>query len=374
MDSSAVAAVARRLVPAGPGPLELHAFTMVYDALIPDEERHYAGLAARALEIPVDFLSADRYRLFEEWDRPELHTPEPCGWPCSLQVHDLLRRTATHGRVALTGFGGDPAMLGSATYALGLLRGGSWGRLAADLWRSVSRGYLPKVGCRSRLRRWLGRGRRCHALTWVNPGLAARLDLPGRWSRVNAEQPAPHAHRPEAWRSLTHPLWPYLFESYDPGVTGLPVEPRHPLFDLRVLTFLLAIPPLPWCDNKEVLRSAMAGLLPEVLCRRPKAPLAGDPVHLLLRRQESSWVDGFGAAPGLENYVVRGQVPRLVGGTNPDTVWANLRPLSLNHWLPRRNDLLGFPAAFRGDQGRRRVKAVAVQEVHGLTGAERLAD
>ena len=43
-----------------------------------------------------------------------------------------------------------------------------------------------------------------------------------------------------------------------------------PFFDLRVLMYLLAIPPLPWCDNKEVLRSAMAGSLPDAVRSRRK--------------------------------------------------------------------------------------------------------
>jgi asparagine synthase (glutamine-hydrolysing) len=244
-------------------------------------------------------------------------------------------------------------MGGSAAYALFLLKTGSWGRLAADLWRSVSRGHLPKLGCRARLRGWLRREPRCHALTWINPEFAARLDLPARWSQVSAEQPAPHARRPEAWRCLTLPHWPNFFESYDPGVTRLPLEQRHPFFDLRVLTYLLAIPPLPWCDNKEVLRSSMAGLLPEVLCRRPKAPLAGDPIRELLRRQESSWVDRFEAAPEVEKYVLRGHIPRLFGEMDTDMIWTNLRPLSLNYWLPRRNDLIALPRTSPGHAQRR---------------------
>jgi asparagine synthase (glutamine-hydrolysing) len=145
MDSSAVAAVARRLVPAGPERLGPQAFTVVFDSLIPDEERYYVGLAAGALDIPAHFLSADGYRLYEGWDRAELHTPEPCNWPCMLTRHDLLHRVAAHGRVALTGQGADPAMHGSATYALSLAMSGTWGRLAIDLWHSLRRGHVPKA-------------------------------------------------------------------------------------------------------------------------------------------------------------------------------------------------------------------------------------
>ena len=142
MDSSSVAAVARRLLPTRTEPLDLQAFTVVYDALIPDRERYWTGLAARALNMPVHFLAADDYRLFEGQERPELHTPEPCHEPTRLVGRDLLGEAAVHGRVVLTGYGGDPAMLGSATYAVALLRSGLWGRLAADVWHALSRGCL----------------------------------------------------------------------------------------------------------------------------------------------------------------------------------------------------------------------------------------
>jgi len=356
MDSSTLAAVARRLVPTGPERLELQAFTVVFDSLIPDEERYYTGLAAEALDIPVDFLSADGYRLYEGWDRPELHTPEPYNGPFQLTYHDLMRRVAAHGRVALTGYGADPAMHGSATYALSLLKSGAWGRLAIDLCHSLARGRVPKVGFRARLRRWLRQGQRqpsCPA--WINPDLAARLDLPARCQQLNGGRTAKHARRPEAWLELTSSFWPDLLEENDPGATRFPVEFRHPFFDLRVLTWLLAIPPLPWCDHKEVLRSAMAGMLPVPVrhrpkagCsaqgllalplpapprRRPKASLGDDPMLEIVRLEESAWVDRFEAVPELAEYVVRERVPRVFGERDSTAIWTNLRPLSLNYWF-----------------------------------------
>jgi len=363
MDSSAVAAVARRLVPAGAEPLELQAFTVVFDSLLADEERYYAGLAGEALDIPVDFLSADGYQLYQGWDRPELRTPEPSSWPCMQTHRDLLNRIAAHGRIVLTGQGADPAMHGSATYALALVKSGAWGRLAIDVWNSCTRGRVPKVGFRAWLRGWRRRGNGPVSLpAWIHPDLAARLDLPARCLMLNEKRTAKHARRPSGWLDLTSSFWPYLLEDNDPGMTGVPVEYRHPFFDVRVLTWLLAIPPLPWCDNKEVLRSAMAGLLPAPLCRRPKAPcsaqgsvsvprplgvplgvrpkafVGADPLRELLRREESAWVDRFEARPELAEYVVRERVPSLFGESNTRTIWTNLRPLSLNYWLPRRND------------------------------------
>jgi asparagine synthase (glutamine-hydrolysing) len=358
MDSSAVAAVARRLVPAGPEPLELTAFTTVFDSLVPDEERYFAGLAAKALDIPIDFQIADRYRLFDGWDRSELQTPEPYNWPCLLAHHDLLRRVATHGRVVLTGYGADPAMHGSSSYALALLKGGAWGALARDVWQSLARCRLPKVGLRARLRRWVGIGLSKPSMpAWINPDLAARFDLAARCEEANGQPMSKHPRRPEGWFNVTSSLWPFLCEDDDPGVTRVPVEHRHPFFDLRVVTWLLAIPAIPWCDNKEVLRSAMAGLLPLPLRRRPKAACVAqgilsaplgfltprrrgqkaapgqEPIQEIVRLEESAWVDGFEPVPELARYVVRERVPRVFGECDNAEIWTNLRPLCLNHWL-----------------------------------------
>jgi asparagine synthase (glutamine-hydrolysing) len=175
---------------------------------------------------------------------------------------------------------------------------------------------------------------------------------------------AKHARRPEGWLDLTSSLWPSIFETNDPGVSGFPIEQRYPFFDVRVMTWLLSIPAVPWCDNKEVLRSAMAGLLPKPLLRRPKAacsaqasiavplprtvplrtrrrgPLGEDPICEILSREESAWVDRFEATPELAEYVVRERIPRLFRERDRTRSWANLRPLSLNYWLPRRNDFL----------------------------------
>jgi asparagine synthase (glutamine-hydrolysing) len=339
LDSTSVAAVAQRLVPSTAGPRELRAFTVVFDRLIPDEERSYAGLAAQGLGIPIHYFPADDYGLYEGWDRHELDTPEPSDGPSLLLHRDWLRRIAAHGRVALTGHGCDPALMGSPAYAAALVRTGHWAQLAADLGHALACGSLPKVGFRARLRRWRTRRQPPPTLPpWINPRLAKRLDLAERWSRFQAQERSVHPRRPESWRALTAPFWPGFFELYDAGVTGVPGEHWHPFFDLRVMGYLLAIPAIPWCDNKAILRLAMRGLLPEAIRGRPKTPLGDDPYRALLQREESAWVDRFEAAPDLHAFVVRERIPPLFREGNSDAIWNNLRPLSLNYWLQRRKD------------------------------------
>ncbi len=76
-----------------------------------------------------------------------------------------------------------------------------------------------------------------------------------------------------------------------PGVTHCPVEVRHPFFDLRVVNYLLALPPFPLFFEKRLLREAVAGRLPERIRTRRKSPLAGDPLLAHLGQRHTPWMD-----------------------------------------------------------------------------------
>jgi asparagine synthase (glutamine-hydrolysing) len=333
LDSSAVASTARRLTPGGDG-LDLRAYTIVFDELIPDEERHYTELVGRALGIPVSFFAADGYGLYERQDQVDLHFPEPRNEPLSLAFEeDLCRLITPHARVALTGQGGDPAFLGSAVYAWNLLKNGRLGQLAGDVRRCLARGRLPKVGFRSRLRRWLGKTPTPAYPSWLNKGFEAEAGLRARWQEVHAPVQGAHPRRPEAYRCLLGPFWPNLFEAWDPGVTRCAFEARHPFFDVRLLTHLLAIPALPWCDNKELLRRTLTGAVPETIRLRPKTPLPEDPVRARLRREDCAWIDGFEPGPELGRFVDRQRIPRVAGETDAEKFTVNTRPYCLNNWL-----------------------------------------
>jgi tRNA(Ile)-lysidine synthase TilS/MesJ len=98
LDSTSLAALAREQIK------DVHAFAIVYDSLIADEERHYSTLAAEHLQIPITHLSADRYSLFDgDMDQPEPFQISPL----TGQFNDLLRLCADHGPVMLTGYDGD---------------------------------------------------------------------------------------------------------------------------------------------------------------------------------------------------------------------------------------------------------------------------
>ncbi|AGY58408.1 asparagine synthetase B family protein [Gloeobacter kilaueensis] len=334
MDSTSVAATARTLLSRQGNASRLWAHTCVYDRLIPDSERHWAALAARHLEIAVHYQIADRYCAFEGWDRLEGYLPEPCDHPLWLIDADQCRQiAASGGRVLLTGQGGDSAFCAENTYGLYLLRQGGIRRAAGTIGSYlVEHGRLPPLGIRTFLKS-LRRQEPAGYPDWLNRDFAARLDLPGRWRQLSSNPPAVHPFRPRLHRMLRDPFWPSLFESYDPAWTHIPVEVRHPFFDLRLLEFLLAIPPVPWCVHKQLLREAMGDRLPEAVRQRPKTPLAARPVH-----PYAPWVLGDALPVArLGEYVDMTIVSTLIQGTTcdelNDTIQKRRRLIALNYWL-----------------------------------------
>lgn len=279
LDSTSLAVVARDLLKESPAPATVRAFSTVYDKLIPDEERHYSTLAASSLGIPIHHLSADNYPLFAG----DLDVPEPfLVSPLAGQYNDLLRLMADHGRVALTGYDGDALM------------------------------NEPQQSLVARLARPFKTG-------------IKRI----KERRISFER---SKRRPATLAALQSKVWAPLFEGYDPGVTRLPLEVRHPFVDVRLVEYLLSIPTRPWCVNKHILRCAMKDRLPAAVLNRPKTPLAGDPALQLTRRAGVRWLDNFEVTPQLTRFVNLSRRRSLAEDT-PDILWANLRVFALNHWL-----------------------------------------
>jgi asparagine synthase (glutamine-hydrolysing) len=330
LDSTTIAATAKRCLAADPRPFDLRAYTTVCDRLVDDPERRYAQLTADALAIPIHYRVVDDYRMFERWDKAELRRDEPEADPL-LAVHvDQLSDAAANGRVLLTGHGADPAMRVPARYAVDLLKRGEFGRLSAEIGRYILQcRRLPRVRIGTHAGRWLGLAKSApdRPPSWLTATAGSRS------ASAMGAPPAVHPTRPHAYELLTSADWPSIFETYDPGVTGVPVEVRHPFFDRRLIEYLLAIPPMPWSFDKTIVRLAMRGSLPEPVRRRPKTVAASDPIIALLQTPDARWVDHFEAVPALHRYVDRERVPRVCGETDQSAVWTNVRPLCLNYWL-----------------------------------------
>jgi asparagine synthase (glutamine-hydrolysing) len=335
LDSPTVAASTQRILTRNGSADGLRAYTEVIEGLIPHEERRYAGLVAEALKIPIEF-HVDETGLFECLHHEEHRWPEPVHSPASDEGLGQLRQVAVRSRVALTGFGADPALSCLlSVHFLQLLKKRQFGRaMSGAMQYLTAEGRLSRLYLRTRWQRWFtSKSHTPYYPGWLNRDLEERLVLRERWKASNRATTPNGAVRPVAYEAMVDPMWAHLFEGYDSGVTGVPVEVCHPFFDLRLVDFLLALPSLPWCSDKELLREVARGILPDAVRLRRKSPLLADPLIALLQRPESAWVDSFEDVPDLGRYVERRLIPKVFGEKDAWTAWIHLRPLSLNSWL-----------------------------------------
>ena len=299
LDSSSVAATAAEILGSDLAHAGLRAYTLVYDSVAADDERRCSSLVAHRLGIAIEHHAADGYAWFDRWNEGLL-PPEPSTEPMTAITADLLERAARHGSVALTGDGGDPALQPSTLVRL--LGRTSPAVLARDLWQSASRiSTLPPIGIRSMVKQWFSR--RSEVPAWLAEPFVRECDPRARVKEVARMRAPFDGPRGAAASSVVDPWWTSMFETYDPGATQRPVELRYPLFDVRLLELAVSLPTHPWCVNKEIVRSAMRGRLPEEIRTRPKAPLAVDLQQLHGRWSVPDIVNTIEAAPALAQYV-----------------------------------------------------------------------
>lgn len=337
-DSTALAATWRDLVDRGVRGTELRGYTAYHARLMPDDEPAFASMAAEALGIPLRLLAVDDYTAFGRWETPELYRPQPSSSPLLAIDADQLRQAAEHSRVLLTGQGAD-ALLRETTSRLTrlaarghLLRAA---REAAEYARWHCR--VPRPGVRT----WLAArgGPRPQPIDppgWIDPGFAARVGMADRLAAWSAPRTSAHPLRPEAHGLLSTSFWPILFPLWDPGVTGVPIEQRHPYLDLRVVRLALSIPPAQWYNDKGLLRIGMRGRLPAPVLARPKTPVAGDMLGSRADDLGDAWLGGRTADARVAPWVDLSRVPRFAGGASPEPprwLYEDIRPLALSLWL-----------------------------------------
>ena len=333
LDSPSIAATAKSAGLRSGQPSHLHAHTMVYDRLFPDSERYYSGLVANHLGIPIHYQVLDDYKLYERFDEPGMTRPEPIHAPLEAMILDHYGRAASTARVALSGDGGDVAFCPSSNYLSFLLRSGQlWYVLksASHLWPSTHR--LPRIGIRTMLKPWVRK--RTWEMTypdWLNRDLELRFDLRNIWNcQTNRKWDKTHP-RGEACMFLEQCYWPFWFEMQDPGATQEKLEFRYPFFDRRVIDFVLAIPPIPWCVEKNIIRVAIGKCLPNQVRLRPKSPMVSDGISERGDKVAADWSRWLNPDPKLDRFIDVRKLSAPPG--NNTNLWQALVPISLNCWL-----------------------------------------
>lgn len=335
LDSGSIAATATEIATSPRGASDLHAYTMVYESLFRDEEISFARETADHVQIPLRYLPADKFQLFSRWEESRALLPEPVETPFVFEILETIRMIGYDCRVMLSGHGPDNLMdFQMWPYVKYLFRKREWSTLARELAHFLWvrpfpwRGLVHRAG--KLVRSNAPQARLPH---WINPDFAKRMDLAARFEKFPFLGPLVHPVLPRGHASMFLPLWTDLLENDDPGVTHSPVEMRYPFLDLRMVEYLLALPPFPWFFKKKLLRQAMAGRLPQRPLIRPKTPLAIHPVAEALKSTDSAWLRKTDLCPELGHYVVASEVLPLPKLRNPEEAYVMIRPLCLNFWL-----------------------------------------
>jgi asparagine synthase (glutamine-hydrolysing) len=336
LDSSTIATTARELSGSVGGTLDLRAYTVVYDSLIPDQDRLYAREVAAFLKIPQQCIPMDELRPFERWEEPATWSPEPVDDPFSAGLYEQFRAISADCRVVLSGEGADNLMhFEMWPFVRDLVRNQEWRKLFAEtpryLWLRPS--VLP--GLKRRVQGLFGKDPTAAIYPrWLAPDFARRLNLKGRAKEWN-ELPSfrPHPILPKGHVSLSLPHWSAMFEQENAGLTRCPVEVRHPFLDLRVVGFLMALPPFPLFFEKRLLREVVAGRLPENIRTRRKTPMSGSPLLTHLRQTQTGWMDKMAWDARMDSYVNRTALTTFRTETNLEQLNSGVRPLCLNFWL-----------------------------------------
>lgn len=334
LDSTSIAATANTALRRNGSVYDFQAYTIVYENLIPDDERQFAELVAETLGIKIKFFTADDYRVFDRHDDRNMWRSEPTPEPFMAGAADQYREIAHQARVLLSGQGPD-AVLSThfPAHHRGLLRARKRWRILTDLigyWFWNHR--LPPIGLRTFLRQTL-RGQRIlqqRSLPgWLNPDFVTRMRLQERYEEISAEQTPRHLRHPAGYNVLSRPFWPFLFERDDADLSRWALEPRYPFFDVRLVSYFLAIPVVRWCIDKRLLREAMKGILPEEVRVRRKTPLQSDVLSARIRRGDSVFHHD-NAIPQLKTYVIH---PPSTYSQDPDELWGDVRLQNFYDWM-----------------------------------------
>ena len=337
LDSNAVAATLTRHRTEG-----LTALTTVWNELFEDEEGRFARIGADAYGIPIEFHVADDCEAFQGWDDPRVAGLEPTDEPCTAMFFTFMARAFAHGRVVLTGEGGDPALYTSHDYFVRLLQKFKLFRFVREAAEyALTRRKRPPLLLRSQILRALGRKDAIPAYpTWIAPDFEQRLNLRQRWEEIYAARPASHhPYRANAWHLLDSPTWADNFESNDAGATGFPVEWRSPYFDVRLIEFLFSLPPMPHFANKDLVRQSLKGWIPDEVRLRRKTPLPTDPSAIELERSGRKWTEAVQQSDALGAFVERRELcDAILGEVSQYRRSQQAYGISLALWLRNRKN------------------------------------
>lgn len=320
VDSAGVAALAGT---SGP-----HSFSALTGSTLLNGDAAFARRTAELLGLPNHLVAfgADRVPSQEEWKRLVWLMESPLCGPEQFYKSEMYRYSRIVRpdlKAILLGSGADEFTGG---YTVDLAGGGDWDDFLGNLRQVARRGALE------------GRS----AMTYWWEGTATPLLSEDAVAAVapRCADDAYDAYLAWKFRDMQH----YNLWVEDRTASGNAVEARVPFLDHRIVALLAGVPRayrrgLFW--NKQIVRDALADLLPDEILRRPKiAFYEGDGVRqthrtfaALLARDDGALVEEALSAPRAAQYLdgpnLRRTVRDLVAGRTSTHVELVLRLVNL---------------------------------------------
>lgn len=335
LDSTTLAAIAVETLGNG----HVMAACESHRVLLGSDEDHYAGLVARKLGIELRVENAESLAYDPCWNSRSIWHAEPTVYfinaqPYRLYYGELSRRAP----VWLHGEGPDNALaFDRDAYLAHLWRRRDFGKLAGALidYAHLKGGEGWMASVRRRLQPRAAALQPRSMPPWLDRGLVQRCHLIERSQDLGARRDAPHAWHPAAMASFASPIWASHFDDFVFLESLAPLVWRHPYLDLRVLRFMLSMPPIPWAWKKRLLRVAMRGRLPEQILYRDKAALPRGPHIALIERYGFPAIERCGA---FDHYVDASVL--CCRPASDEEIDQAIAPHVLAHWLALRQQTL----------------------------------
>ncbi len=326
LDSTALAATIHRTSPS----VAVRAYTFTARWAFDDHEGRLAGLVASRVGAQ-HVIYDDVFTPLQHLDDPAYRTPEPVDEFSTVPGRRLWADAARHSRVMFIGEDGDALLRPPGLMTT--LRQWPLHDVALRYLRFIAtRRQLPHVGL------WLQKRLRGIPLRWPGPPLPAwiRDDVAKRVGTQRIPIPAPHRSRPVTREMLTAPLWQCVQEADAFDYMRQGVEVRWPFLDQRLIEFAVAIPPVPWCQKKEILRAAFRDELPQELIERPKTTFANDNAAELRMWRQATLGRQWTLAEETEHFVDQTRFLATLKEASGEHLAVAWRVLALDQWLRTR--------------------------------------
>ncbi|MGC1308986.1 MAG: asparagine synthase-related protein [Phormidesmis sp.] len=335
MDSTSIAAIAHKVLEGRSQAFDLQAFTARDRHTMPDEDSH-AAMVAHYIGVPLNVVNTEGGHRHVPDLSPNRPLPQPAGGVSGMHNGTAMnQRCVSHARTVLTGFGGDPALRFGEFYWMEWLQQGLLGRLSKVQLDCLRTHRKPNLF----LRRGWGYQKRIfrHRAT-LPPALSADFVARQQLEQRMIDKLASSKENISRYGMGHTAFWSNIFEGFDPGMTGIPLKHVYPFFDLKLVEYVMSIPPIPWLVNKRLLRDAMQGLLPDATRQRKKMVFqAADDYAPVMQQMVPVWIeDAVQQAPGLDRYVDTDELLRMLRSqdkTDTQRMMALEKSLGFAYWL-----------------------------------------